>query len=823
MSKVVIIHPDLYNSKDNIILLESFISDVIQIKYNNEMTKQELFSQIGEINNVKQVAFIYHYPGYCELPFFNDNYTNSNPPKYIFWNNTVIDIIKELKDSRKEDLKSEEFIVDILCCNLNDNSYKKEVQKIEEELGINIRYSIDKTGNSQNGANWILESDGINVQEEYFTDRILEWNGILENILSVNLANDIKNGMYNNFITWDNLNKRYTVIKNFLWSELGLSNTTPYKIILLSGEIFDGNGKTIDLTGITKWLGLVGSSATDNINIPIICNLGILNGILDINEAGFIAGDNCNFIKIHNCYTTGNITRNSCGGIIGSYAGAYGYCEITNCYTTGNFIGNTILNTCNSSGGIAGSRAGSNNGRCIIRNCYTTGNLTERSIDCGGIVGSTASVNNGYCEINNCYTTGNIIGTGSGGIIGFTENNGTIIISNCYSLGINNENSGGIIGELGNIVSNENITVNNCAYNGGNLNAYENIPLNLNNNTNNLSVLNNNLYGWDPSIWMIGNNISVNISGTPTSYNLPILKAFQKIPWINKATSLDYYDRATNLAKFNEKVYSLFIDKLIHLGLTSERIDTIVTNIDNIPNVITNSTIIDNFGLNGIELEISDNILHSVRNLILDVIFNNSTTEFISTPHSLKLLNISNSYIKVINNNYLLANNNILDLSTSVSLSMPLYFYNPQPGIIYIKINNTNIIEILINDDKTKYTYNNIEYNVGESININKYTITFGSIIIFENPEPEQQEQLDIFNSTNTILPCCQPLIPCNKNPQTTNTSYSEINFKKSGQIIATNINTTYNSINNGSGALFAIPPFKTYDMYMAYLQSKCK
>lgn len=827
MSKIVIIHPDIYNSEKDKPLLESFTSDVVPIKYDDEMTKNDLFNEINRIsntNNVKQIAFIYHYPGYYRLPFFYDNIKEKS--KYIYWTNSTIDIIRELKEGRAEELKSNEFVVDILSCDLNNSKYKEEIQKIEAELQINIRYSIDKTGNNENGGNWILESDNMNIKDEYFTDKVLEWNGVLDNI---DLAPAIKTGTYNNFITWNDSTKTYTIVKDFLWTELGVSNTD--YIVLKNSEIFDGNGKTINLVGIANWVGLFGSSATDSTNIPIIKNLGVLNGALSRNETGFICRgsdrESKSFIKINNCYTTGNITRNRCGGIIGVNAGSNGYCEINNCYTTGNLTKkNLLLFYCDSSGGITGASAGSNNGRCIINNCYTTGNLTENAINCGGIVGSTPATDNGYCEINNCYTIGNIIGISSGGIIGYIDMysynpRGTIIVSNCYSLGINNEYSGGILGELGNILS-DTINVNNCVYNGGNISATENNLININNCTNNLSVLNNSIYNWNSSIWASGNEISITINGTSTLYKLPILQSFQKIPWINKSSSLDYYIKANNLAKYNDKIYSLFIGRLTQLGLTSERIDNIVTIIDNIPSTITKDTIITDIGLNGIEHEIDNNTLRFVRELILDVIFNNSVLEFISTPNALKLSGITKTHIRVINNNYLIYNANMLNLSRDVSLNMPLYFYNPpSAGTIQIIINETLSINILINEDKTKYTYNNIEYSIGQTINVDKYTIIFGSITILENPVPDQPDQPDQLNQNQlniSVPPCCIVNV-YTKNPQMTNYDNTNISNNSSGRAIANNVTQIQNTGRYRRNGMQ--PIFKSYQQYMMYLQSK--
>ena len=563
MSKVVIIHPDIYRSKRDAILLESFSSDVIPIKYNDKMTKEELFTAIGDTGNVtsvKQVAFLYHYPGFYRLPFFYDNIHAGLPerptdlenvekmekyreqleaykpvtPKYTYWSDTVIDIIRELKDGRTEDLKSGEFIVDVLCCDLNNTKYKEEVLKIEEDLGINIRFSVDKTGNNASGGNWVMESESfiVNVQRDYFTDRVLEWKGVLADDISV----DIKNGDYDTYITWNNSTNTYTVVQDFLWTDLGVDSTD--YIGLLANETFDGNGKTIDLTGITRWLGLFTSSATSFPTSPLIKNLGMIGGNSLASNAGYIVRQSQLFFMVDNCYNTGNIRGGSSGGIAGVYAGESGKCTITNCYNTGNFIGAFC-------GGIAGAYAGIYSGECTITNCYNIGNMY--GISDGGIVGGYAGTFSGNCTIENCYNTGNITGGGSGGIAGSNTGSysGKCNITNCYNIGnIYNEYSGGIVGTTDSYFVNCNIL--GCVTNGP---PYiRNGIANIINCSQDLSVINNSLYGWPLAFWVSGDAVP-----TVSNYRLPILLAFQALPWIFTSSDPEYYNQATDPAQFYEE------------------------------------------------------------------------------------------------------------------------------------------------------------------------------------------------------------------------------------------------------------------------------
>jgi hypothetical protein len=596
MSKVVIIHPDIYRSKRDASLLESFSSDVIPIKYNDKMTKEELFTAIGDTGNitsVKQVAFLYHYPGFYRLPFFYDNIRAGLPErptdlenaeemekyreqlkaykpvtsKYTYWSDTVIDIIRELKDGRAEDLKSTEFIVDVLCCDLNNTKYKEEVLKIEEDLGINIRFSVDKTGNNASGGNWVMESESfiVNVQRDYFTDRVLEWKGVLAG----DISGAIKAGTYSAFITWNAGTQTYTVVQDFIWGTPGApgSNDIGDYIILGTGETFDGNGKTIDLGVITGWQGLFTSSSGSS-NIPLIKNLGMLNGSLADN-AGYIVRELQPFFKVQNSYSTGDITgNNSAGGIAGAYAGANsGSCTIINCYSTGDIIfaggitgigagesGSCTITNCYStgdisgaSGGIADFYAGSYSGTCTITNCYSTGGIV--GTDVGGITGSNAGTS-GTCTITNCYSTGDISGSFSGGIAGDAAGSlsGTCTITNCYSSGIligSPTNFGGITGFNAGFASGT-CTLNNCVTNG--LPYFSSGTATTNNCSQDLSVINGLLYGWPGAFWVSGDAVP-----TVSNYRLPILLPFQALPWIFTSSDPEYYNQATDPAQFYEE------------------------------------------------------------------------------------------------------------------------------------------------------------------------------------------------------------------------------------------------------------------------------
>ena len=86
---------------------------------------------------------------------------------YEGWNNFII----FLKNIKTDLVNLKNF--DLLgCALLSYSTWKKVLQYVETESGINIRASDDDTGNLKVGANWVLESDNINIKDLYFTEKI---------------------------------------------------------------------------------------------------------------------------------------------------------------------------------------------------------------------------------------------------------------------------------------------------------------------------------------------------------------------------------------------------------------------------------------------------------------------------------------------------------------------------------------------------------------------------------------------------------------------------------------------------------------------------
>ena len=250
--------------------------------------------------------------------------------------------------------------------------------------------------------------------------------------------------------------------------------------------IFDGNNHTISGIYIEKtndYQGLFGVN-----HEGIIKNVSINNSNINaINSVGGIAGYNYKG-TIYNCRYDGAIicgivsgssthVGGTTGGIVGynykgtvekcynnaiteaggtQIGGIVGICNggtVIDCYNTGKMYGTTF-------GGIVGEIWGGAN----IKRCYNNASLKGSVI--GGIVEYAE-----YATIEECYNTGNIEGTyNTGGIVGQTgqiDETDVVIVKNCYNTGkvTANERVGGIIGSLNTGAKTE---VSNC-YNVGNV------------------------------------------------------------------------------------------------------------------------------------------------------------------------------------------------------------------------------------------------------------------------------------------------------------------------------------------------------------------
>jgi hypothetical protein len=168
--KLILIHESI---EDDDFLLKCFNSDCITKKVSEFNGYLQVLETVSNLNDITHLTFVYRFLGDFNVPFFDID-TSSN---YQYFNNNIISLFNLLKTY------NEKLIIDILSCNLNDDSFVESVDNIENDLKVNIRYSLDQTGNEPD-ANWLLESDNVNVKNDYFIDIISYWTGKLDSTYS---------------------------------------------------------------------------------------------------------------------------------------------------------------------------------------------------------------------------------------------------------------------------------------------------------------------------------------------------------------------------------------------------------------------------------------------------------------------------------------------------------------------------------------------------------------------------------------------------------------------------------------------------------------
>jgi len=82
-----------------------------------------------------------------------------------------------------EDMLHDELTVDLITCTLGKEGFKERMQALESNYtNLQIRYSLDKTANPEQGGDWIMESHGTSVKSEYFTDALSSFTHVLDTI-----------------------------------------------------------------------------------------------------------------------------------------------------------------------------------------------------------------------------------------------------------------------------------------------------------------------------------------------------------------------------------------------------------------------------------------------------------------------------------------------------------------------------------------------------------------------------------------------------------------------------------------------------------------
>lgn len=201
---------------------------------------------------------------------------------------------------------------------------------------------------------------------------------------------------YNDF--YFSMNKKTIYLENDIFIDKTIYTKDSY-VYLQNGWKFQGNGHTIDISGIQDWTGLI---RCDKRNDHIIENVAILNGKTD-KYCGFILYKEQENVTLNKCYVENCIIGEFGGGLIGGFSGTFG---------------NTIS----------------------IQQCYFKGKLEQYS---GGFIGSYSG-RRGNIKISQSYVIiqENGISTFSGGLLGSHSGHyGNLSFETTYVLEINNNSN----------------------------------------------------------------------------------------------------------------------------------------------------------------------------------------------------------------------------------------------------------------------------------------------------------------------------------------------------------------------------------------------
>lgn len=153
MSHLILIHEFVEEPE----LLRVAFKDAVSIIVKENTSIYDILTKIN-ISKLTHIALIFHPVVDAYIPFFE----NSGWSRYKYISNGLMEIIQFCG-----------VPVDLLACSLNKTDFIEQIGKIRQHLGIEIRFSLNDTGNTMD---WILESDSIDVKDLYFNSAIDRWN-----------------------------------------------------------------------------------------------------------------------------------------------------------------------------------------------------------------------------------------------------------------------------------------------------------------------------------------------------------------------------------------------------------------------------------------------------------------------------------------------------------------------------------------------------------------------------------------------------------------------------------------------------------------------
>jgi alpha-tubulin suppressor-like RCC1 family protein len=188
----------IYNSNyKNILLIDRTVPDyqvfvdsvndsTFYITYSYDSTKDQLLNLLQtNFSSIDRIGFVFSSNHGIPITFLDNVPFFSNDETIIYSENVnfLISIIKEFNIGT----------VDFLACNtLQYPNWVDYYNILTKETGVIIGASNDRTGNIKYGGDWIMESDGVNIEFIYFTKSIENYSDLLDSTSShtVVLKND---------------------------------------------------------------------------------------------------------------------------------------------------------------------------------------------------------------------------------------------------------------------------------------------------------------------------------------------------------------------------------------------------------------------------------------------------------------------------------------------------------------------------------------------------------------------------------------------------------------------------------------------------------
>lgn len=150
-------------------LRASINEDVLFYVYTDSSVIINDIMELPTLSSVTHIAFLFHDQTIPDFPFLKSS-------ESTYFSQVFIEFIRGVNEITRSRLT-----IDLITCNINELHVINEIHQTMKDLKLMIRYSLDATGNMNEGGDWIMESHGVNVKDVYFNEKIHEWNVVLYN------------------------------------------------------------------------------------------------------------------------------------------------------------------------------------------------------------------------------------------------------------------------------------------------------------------------------------------------------------------------------------------------------------------------------------------------------------------------------------------------------------------------------------------------------------------------------------------------------------------------------------------------------------------